>query len=102
MSERFGCDLARDVWLGVVASIVDRRALLLAATPHGEQYLFEFFGQRVRVVWIPQRAEVVTVMDMAPGASLIVARMTRNRGKNYLGDRSRARISAREAMAADE
>lgn len=55
----------RSEWLDVVASILDRRALLLRVNQDGaaEHYLVELSGVPMHVVWIKATATVATVYE---------------------------------------
>ena len=78
MVERFGRDLTREEWLGAVESITAGRLALLCAMPSGsEHYLHEIGGVRLRLVWVPERGEVVTVLPLEWGASAVVQRAQR-------------------------
>lgn len=68
MAERIGRDLTRVEWLDAVARILDSRAARLYVMPNGsEHYLHDVGGVLVRLVWMPEWALVVTVMEAERG-----------------------------------
>lgn len=63
VAERLGRDLTRDEWLAAVEAITGGRAVRLAVTDGGaEHYLHELGGVRLRLVWRPDLAMIVTVL----------------------------------------
>lgn len=79
--ERLGRDLTREEWLGLVATILEGRAVLLCFQENAEHYLATVSGVPLRVVWRPDLGQVVTVLraDMAAAQAIENARGSRLR-----------------------
>jgi hypothetical protein len=70
MMERLGRDLRRDEWIAAVARLLEGAAPLLCRHPTGaEHYLHEVDSTALRLVWIPETAQIVTVLRLEHGAS---------------------------------
>jgi hypothetical protein len=66
MEQRFGVIPTAAEWLALVASIIDRKALLQSVAYDGMQsYLMPLRDVVIRIVWSPNEAAVVTVEDPA-------------------------------------
>ena len=79
-AERLGRDLTRAEWLGVVAMVVERRALLLASVEDGcDHYLVEVGGLSFIVVWRPASASIATVKLNSMSAGRQAARFREGR-----------------------
>ncbi|RVT96208.1 hypothetical protein EOD42_13915 [Rhodovarius crocodyli] len=67
MLERHGRDLTRLEWLHAVMSILDRRALLLSSKIQSngwaECWAVTVGAVTIRMMWSPDRAHVLTVLD---------------------------------------
>ncbi|MBX9697908.1 MAG: hypothetical protein K2X74_00670 [Acetobacteraceae bacterium] len=75
---RLGRNLTQTEWLGLVLSILDRRAVLLSVQPDGlEQWLGCVGEVPLRVVWAPGTATIVTLLEVDRGPNRTVEHVVR-------------------------
>ncbi len=93
--ERLGGDPPRADWLAAVASIIERRAVLLCAQTVRDRpcdvYLVTLAGQAVQVLWRPDVPIIVTLITAGGGARAFRQPPRKKRGHIGANDKWRNR-----------
>lgn len=77
--ERLGVAPTREQWVQAVLDILDRRALCITRNGDGSREVYEIIigGSPLRVVWLPDRALLVTVLAPDMSGAHYAARQAR-------------------------